>query len=750
MKYWILTTEYPPFYGGGISTYCAHTAHMLTERGHQVTVFVPDESIPERLIVSEINGVRVVRFKPGQSKAYQYLGYVAALSYQFSEIVEEFVQLDGPPDIIESQDYLGISYFLLQKKFTLHKKLENLTIVLTLHTPKFICDLYDQAPVYRFPNFWIGEMERFCIKAADCVISPSHYLLEEMRRHLDLSGIKSFVVRNPFDSNTVKGGLNGNPEDVIFFGRLQYMKGILHLLEYLRELWEEGVELPLKVIGGDTYFHPKKQMMSQYLLKRYGKYFERGLITLIGRVPPEKLTEIFDKTRVAVVPSVFENFPYAVVELMSYGVITLASDSGGQREIIENGKSGFLFSHNKKHDFKAKLMTIIELKADQRAVISENARRRIQELCSYERVYEEKMHVLEQVVRTKARSRLFPFVRIGYSAPKNAENDRKYKEEKDLLSVIVPYYNMGKYILETVESLMQITYPKKEILIINDGSDDPQSIAVLYEIEKSYPIQVIHKHNEGLARTRNRGAQLARGEFLAFLDADDKVEPEFYEWAIRILKSYDNVSFVGCWTEYFDGGQGIWPTWNPEPPYLLVHNTLNTSGLVFRRQDFLLYGLNDPQMEYGLEDYETVIKMVENGCGGVAIPFPLFKYRIRPDSMFRQINRDNMLYLYGLIAKKHTKLYERYAVDVFNILNANGPGYLYDNPTWELPAIGFVVADRQNLEKTASDWSLYEWPPEELKRKLLVLWSKPMFRKFVKLFFRFRLDRLFTIGSSRK
>ena len=75
---------------------------------------------------------------------------------------------------------------------------------------------------------------------------------------------------------------------------------------------------------------------------------------------------------------------------------------------------------------------------------------------------------------------------------------------------------------------------------------------------------------------------------------------------------------------------------------------------------------------------------------------------------------------------------------------------LYDNPTLELPAIGFVVADRRNLEKTASNWSLYEWPPEELKRKLLVLWSKPMFRKFVKLFFRFRLDRLFTIGSSRK
>lgn len=747
MKIWLLTTEYPPFFGGGIATYCLHTARMFTSFGHEVSVFVADNNLEETLTTDEIDRVRIIRFRPGQGEAYRYLGYIAALSFQVSEIVEEFIKREGVPDVLECQDYLGIAYFLLQKKKILWDRLRDLPVILTLHTPKFLCDIFDQASVYRFPDFWIGEMERFCIRAADTLISPSQYLLEEICRHIDLAGLDAHVIPNPYEvwnGVSSKNMQRADREDNIFLGRLEYRKGITQLLSYFRELWDNGIKARLKLIGGDTFFLPKGEMMSSYLQKKYKRYFEDGLIIWEGKKDPETLMQLLSKARVGIVPSLFENFPYVVLELLSNGVMVLASDSGGQKEIIEDGKSGFLFSHQTPESFKSKLLKALELSPEEMEKMAANAKERLGKLCSYEAVYNRKMAVLEALIHAKKDSRIFPFIREIKAEPADRARAKELsvEEEKDLLSLVIPYYNMGDYIKDTLDSVLHVTYPQKEIIVVNDGSDEPRSLAVLYQIERDYPIRVIHKRNGGLASARNEGALQARGEFLAFLDADDFVSPEYYEWAIRILKHYENVSFIGCWTEYFGATQGIWPTWNPEPPYLLVHNTLTSGGLVFRKREFLLYGLNDPEMEYGMEDYECVIRMVKHGCRGVVIPRPFFKYRVRPDSMSRQFNRENMLYLYGLISQKHADFYGEYAKDVFNLLNANGPGYLYDNPTWELPPVGFVSKEAKSSGIVSSDWSTHEIPVE-LKEKLLSLWSRPLFRRGLKLFFRLRLDKLF-------
>ncbi|ADL07267.1 glycosyltransferase [Thermosediminibacter oceani] len=749
MKIWLLTTEYPPFFGGGIATYCFHTAHMFASFGHEVSVFVADSNLEKSISIETIENIRVIKFRPGLIETYKYLGYVAALSFQFSEIVEEFIKQEGAPDVLECQDYLGIAYFLLQKKKVLWDKLTDLPIVLTLHTPKFLCDIHDQAPVYRFPDYWIGEMERFCIRAADAVISPSRYLIDELSKYIDLTKLKTYIIPNPYETSNDKSLISwqeSDREDLIFLGRLQYLKGILHLFRYFRELWDNGVNIRLKLVGGDTFFYPKSQTMSSYLQKKYRRYFEDGLVTWEGKKDPETLMQMLRKVRIGIVPSLIESFSYTVVELLSQGVMVIASDSGGHREIIEDGKSGFIFSHQNPESFKSKLLKAMELSPEKMEEMAENARKRLYELCSYEAVYNKKIKVLEELTHTKNCSRIFPFIRESQVEPQDKVQQKELfteaQEEKDLLSIVIPYYNMGDYIKDTLDSLLRISYPQKEIIVVNDGSDEPKSLAILYQIEKNYPVRVIHKRNGGLATARNEGALNARGEFLAFLDADDLVSAEYYDWAIKILKYYSNVSFIGCWTEYFGAARGIWPTWNPEPPYLLVHNTLNSSGLVFRKRDFLLYGLNDPEMEYGMEDYECVIRMVKNGCRGVIIPRPFFKYRVRPDSMSRQFNRGNMLYLYNLISQKHADFYGKYAKDVFNLLNANGPGYLYDNPTWELPPIGFVSKGTENEIVGSLDWSTHEIPPE-LKEKLLSLWRRPFFRRALRLFFRLRLDKLF-------
>ena len=105
MNYWLLTTEYPPFFGGGISTYCYNTALMLAENGHSVSVFINDPSVSD-FVTEQREGVRVIRFNPYRTKSSYFLGHNTNISYEFAQIVKLFIEKDGKPDIIEAQEYL--------------------------------------------------------------------------------------------------------------------------------------------------------------------------------------------------------------------------------------------------------------------------------------------------------------------------------------------------------------------------------------------------------------------------------------------------------------------------------------------------------------------------------------------------------------------------------------------------------------------------------------------------------------------
>lgn len=100
---------------------------------------------------------------------------------------------------------------------------------------------------------------------------------------------------------------------------------------------------------------------------------------------------------------------------------------------------------------------------------------------------------------------------------------------KDLISIIVPTYNNEKYIKDCLESLIKQTYYNIEIIVINDGStDNTYNILKQYE-EKDNRIKIINRDNSGVSRTRNIGMDIAKGQFITFVDADDWVETNFIE-----------------------------------------------------------------------------------------------------------------------------------------------------------------------------------------------------------------------------
>ena len=96
-----------------------------------------------------------------------------------------------------------------------------------------------------------------------------------------------------------------------------------------------------------------------------------------------------------------------------------------------------------------------------------------------------------------------------------------------LISIIVPTYNVEKYIRTCIESILAQTYRNIEVIIVNDGSTD-QSLAVISDLICSHHnIKVINQKNQGLSVARNTGIDAATGKYIAFVDADDKIKPDF-------------------------------------------------------------------------------------------------------------------------------------------------------------------------------------------------------------------------------
>ena len=681
MTYWLLTSEFPPFFGGGIGTYCAITAKMMATQGHSVSVFVNDSSV-SNIAIDEKDGIRIIRFNTSRTGSSSFLGHVTNISYEFAHIVKHFIEKEGQPDCIEAQEYLGIAYYLLQYKLLLYDWCRDIPVLITMHSPSFLYMEYNHVPMYRYPNFWICEMERFCLQAADQIISPSQFMIRELDKRFRISNKNIAVIPNPFENkaNSNYEGATSNPDQIVFFGKLTAQKGAFRLMAYFKQLWDEGFNRPLYLLGGqDIVYHPEGITMGDIIRQRYKKYIEQGLLKMEARVKPSDIAQRLSAAEVVIIPSDNDNLPYVAFEMMGLGKIVLVSKQGGHAEVVENGLDGFIFDHNEPHTFFDQLKHILQLSREERNRIAAAAVKKVTENYNPGIIYNKKIRIIENLMHSHDRFRtLFPFVQAKAVSP--PITSAPYRN--GLLSIVIPYYNMGTYIDETINSLLRTEYGEKEIIIINDGSTDSSSIQKLDQYRNKKEITVIDVTNGGLAKARNIGAQSANGEFLAFLDADDTVQPSYYSRAIAVFNQYSNVHFAGCWIQYFGSSNRIWPAFQPEPPVILYHNLVNSSSLVYKRDAFLSGGKNDSTMAFqGLEDYESVIALLAAGFGGVAIPEPLFNYRVRPDSMIRAVSISKKLYLYQHISGKHKEFYATFAADVSNLLNANGPGISQDNPS---------------------------------------------------------------------
>lgn len=134
--------------------------------------------------------------------------------------------------------------------------------------------------------------------------------------------------------------------------------------------------------------------------------------------------------------------------------------------------------------------------------------------------------------------------------------------ESELISVIVPIYNVDKYLVKCVDSILNQTYDNLEIILVDDGSTDQSPLLCDKFKEKDSRIKVVHKKNGGLSDARNAGINIATGKYLSFIDSDDYITATMLEDMYTKMKKFDcQISVCNMMRFYEDGDKALF--YNP-------------------------------------------------------------------------------------------------------------------------------------------------------------------------------------------
>lgn len=120
----------------------------------------------------------------------------------------------------------------------------------------------------------------------------------------------------------------------------------------------------------------------------------------------------------------------------------------------------------------------------------------------------------------------------------------------DLISVIVPVYNVEKYLDDCIESIVNQTYSNLEIILVDDGSPDNCPRMCDEWAKKDSRIKVIHKQNGGQGEARNVAVEFANGDYIGYVDSDDIIAPDMYEKLLGLIKG-NNAEAVQCAMQMF-------------------------------------------------------------------------------------------------------------------------------------------------------------------------------------------------------
>jgi glycosyltransferase involved in cell wall biosynthesis len=217
------------------------------------------------------------------------------------------------------------------------------------------------------------------------------------------------------------------------------------------------------------------------------------------------------------------------------------------------------------------------------------------------------------------------------------------REQMPKVSVIIPAYNVSSYIGETLDSVFAQTFADYEVIIINDGSPDTEELerALSRFIDQ---VNYLKQENRGASAARNTGLHAAKGEFIAFLDADDLWLPSYLDEQIKFMTECDCdlvCSDAEVFSDVCHEEQSYMEALMPGSPstgnvtflgLLSAEQSLITSGVVVRRELVIKAGLFDEALRNS-QDFDLWLRLAHKGTRMAYQRRTLLRYRSRDNSL---------------------------------------------------------------------------------------------------------------------
>ena len=629
MRVAIASAEIFPLTRGGIGQFTSALARTLAEVA-EVTVLtssVNEEGYRRALAEGDPRlppGVRVEFVEePWEEETGSYFSVMHLYSARVYQRLRELYP-QGGPELIEFGDFLGEGAVTVQAAATLDRFLERTMVCVRAHTTDELGLLLNGVLPIEFKARVNFALERLALGEADRLLWEGGDVLGTYQRFYGGDRLAPEArIRYPYHGPAAEAAEDrdyspGAPLRLLYLGRLERRKGVANLLAAAAGLDRDDFRLTL--VGGDTPTAPLGISMHDQLLVAAA---DDERIEIADPLPRERLAELVRAHDAVVVPSLWECWPYAALEAMHLNRPLLATPVGGLAEMVVPGQSGWLCRGTGTEALAAGLEALLDRRAE-----------------------------LERVVRAGAPARVAAEltdpspIRAAYQAlaaegPRRARRPRPARPP--LVSAVIPYHRSAAFVGETVSSLLAQTYPRLEILLINDGSF-AESDWVVAELAARAPITVLTTPNGGLGAARNFGIRSSRGRYVFPLDADNAAEPDFVERCVEVLEARPEIAYATAWSRYVDeqgapppGDEGFQPLGaGASPEANAEHNIAGDAAALLRRRIFDLgFAYSEELTSY--EDWHLYRELELAGHRGAVIPERLIRYRIHPEQMTRQV-----------------------------------------------------------------------------------------------------------------
>lgn len=637
-----VTTELPPALPGGAGHVIDDLATKLVTAGQEVVVLLCSDTAPD----------------DSDKKSYelQHIAFPSPVTAQdfvdqSQTIAAHLSSLDA--ERIEFHDFNIPSFWALTHRHELG--LADTPIAIRFHGP--VAEILEAVGQGPDDLHHVAELERQCLTMADVVVVPS----ASMRSYVTDRYSPHSVIIGPLPMPSMPTLEYEPPAEphFVFYGRTNEVKGPDLFLEALSMTGLGG-----SFIGADGWSLVHNRPMSEVLGE---KAIHRGPVSRFD-------LEAFRAATAVVIPSRFESFCLAAYEARAKGLPIIVSDLPAFAGLWDTSTGALVFDGSA-HDLATQMRTLADRPELGRTLASSPLPAIGDPLDPYNEPWPTRHRQSQAGVATAALAaqaklaptqvnapplqralRLIPdpvaklAVRVlperiksrfrkladwNIESAERAAQERRATFQRSLstftptdfpdVSVIIPCYNQGMYLMDAIMSVFEQSHGSFEIIVVDDGSTDPATISLLDTLDLP-ATTVIRQANLGLPGARNTGIRMGRGEFVIPLDADDELAPTYVSELLEVLENNPQAGFAHCWADVYGDVEYVWATRPFNLAWMLVENSVVGCTMI-RAAALDAVGLYDETMTSGNEDWELWIRLAKAGWESEQVRKPLFRYR---------------------------------------------------------------------------------------------------------------------------